>query len=121
MAAMAVAAMRAAITIFTAKNSLGHGDRDLRPRRTPPADGKTAFDLRMRPGPCGEIALALPKRKVAALAHAAASDRRPRLGPAGHQMVEVGPDPVRAVPLAAGGGLGVFGGAGLEEVGVFDP
>ena len=42
-------------------------------------------------------------------------------GPAvSHHPVELGPDAVGAVPAAAGGGLGVFGRAGFEEVGVLD-
>src|SRR5690606_22089269 len=37
-----------------------------------------------------------------------------------HQGVEAVPDAAGAVPRALGRGLGIFGGAGLEEVGVFD-
>ena len=38
----------------------------------------------------------------------------------GQDAVEFGPDAGLAVPGATGGGLGVFGGAGFEEVGVLD-
>jgi len=38
----------------------------------------------------------------------------------GQHRVEGAPDAVAALPGSAGGGLGVFGGAGLEEVGVLD-
>lgn len=47
----------------------------------------------------------------------------PGARPLGRRMlhfVEHGPDAFIAVPVTLGGALGIFGGAGLEEVGVLD-
>ena len=66
---------------------------------------------RKRPGVAGPF-LSSPEGLGSAdhQAHVAAS----------HHAVELGPDTVGAVPGALGRRLGVFGGARLEEVGVFD-